>query len=804
MVSNPYTKNRKHNKVSGLLLAVLMILTPALTLGTASAEGSDSAGTHDDTHGYDNNTADHDSEPGLGFERITCENYVEPVVLELLSTDSTTLVTNTANYANEIAAHPAWNANIGDAKWVWNNSNGYGYVGIVDFYHKLNIPLNAYQLTGDILIAADNSYEAHLNGQLIGFDVTEYNFKASGVDHWSLDSALTTGHNVLDFQVDNWHVIGGLMYGAVVQYCLYEDPIFGDDNNTGGDNGGGDNGGGDNNDTGGDNTNVSCQFTMTVSPTSLYAGDTLTMTWIMTGAVSSQVYIAVFSGWNPAFYHHNSIEPNTGVFSITLPNTLDASMNYHAYIESADNGQRTTVCWQYAAFDVEEVVEPGPCNNTFHTVIVSDTLTLTGGSASQIVPQNAAWVNPPMGSSWIWDGSYGHNYVDFQRGFTIPLTAYDIEGSLLITADNAYNASMNGQYIGSDWDEYNFQSVDAYSLTSALQAGYNSLDVGVYNMHMVGGLAFAMNLTWCDDGITVDPPGWDVPEDDLRVHYADRAYQIRGYQVDYDRVLDAEDPLAEFYQILEELELDTEEEDDFPMSEWEDEEQEDEEEFPMGEWEPSDDEDEGDDEFPITEWMPTDCDAGLLAGAYVMNEDGSGILEGRVLDLDGEIIGYITADIHENGLVVGEGGDLDGTTTVEWTAVGQDGRFVGLWQMLDGEDSGVIAGTFDEGTFAGFFMSEGCSIIHPDYVLGDELVGISPVPTPIPGGDSLVSAPHYPDWSGDKFDDVEDKEDNESEGKMVLPDISKEEQLVVAGAGTGTTLSLLGLALRRRLLGSPL
>ena len=60
----------------------------------------------------------------------------------------------------------------------------------------------------------------------------------------------------------------------------------------------------------------------------------------------------------------------------------------HDYIESADNGQRTTVCWQYAAFDVEEVVEPGPCINTFHTVIVSDTLTLTGGSASQIVPQN--------------------------------------------------------------------------------------------------------------------------------------------------------------------------------------------------------------------------------------------------------------------------------------------------------------------------------------------------------------------------------------------------------------------------------
>ena len=49
-----------------------------------------------------------------------------------------------------------------------------------------------------------------------------------------------------------------------------------------------------------------------------------------------------------------------------------------------------------------------------------------------------------------------------------------------------------------------------------------------------------------------------------RLHWADEAYQIRGSQYDYDRVMDAEDPADEFYTIYEEymqiLEEESEEE----------------------------------------------------------------------------------------------------------------------------------------------------------------------------------------------------------------------------------------------------
>jgi len=57
----------------------------------------------------------------------------------------------------------------------------------------------------------------------------------------------------------------------------------------------------------------------------------------------------------------------------------------------------------------------------------------------------------------------------------------------------------------------------------------------------------------------------DVDEDDYdeyygsRIHWADEAYQLRGSQDDYDRVMEAEDPQHEFYEIYDEMMHDWEE-----------------------------------------------------------------------------------------------------------------------------------------------------------------------------------------------------------------------------------------------------
>ena len=47
-----------------------------------------------------------------------------------------------------------------------------------------------------------------------------------------------------------------------------------------------------------------------------------------------------------------------------------------------------------------------------------------------------------------------------------------------------------------------------------------------------------------------------------RIHWADEAYQLRGCQDDYERVMDAEDPAEEYYAIYDEMVQDWEEDDE--------------------------------------------------------------------------------------------------------------------------------------------------------------------------------------------------------------------------------------------------
>ena len=103
-----------------------------------------------------------------------------------------------------------------------------------------------------------------------------------------------------------------------------------------------------------DNSSLSCSLDLVVNPNQAYPGDTITASWTITGDISTQMYVAVFSGWSHAQYYHSSIEQNTGSFSFILPSTLDHTLSYHVYIESADNNVGTEICWRYAAFDVLE------------------------------------------------------------------------------------------------------------------------------------------------------------------------------------------------------------------------------------------------------------------------------------------------------------------------------------------------------------------------------------------------------------------------------------------------------------------
>ena len=167
---------------------------------------------------------------------LSCDENMTSETMEIFSNESATTVTSTGQWAFEITPHPAWDANIPGAHWVWNTSNGYGYNGVVGFEQEFVIPTDAVDMTGFVVVAADNSYGVEMNGDFVGEETDERNFEDAEVEMYSLDSSITQGTNVLAFEVNNWHVIGGLMYAGVVQYCV-NDVVDDDGTDNGTDNG---------------------------------------------------------------------------------------------------------------------------------------------------------------------------------------------------------------------------------------------------------------------------------------------------------------------------------------------------------------------------------------------------------------------------------------------------------------------------------------------------------------------------------------------------------------------------------------
>ena len=194
-----------------------------------------------------------------------------------------------------------------------------------------------------------------------------------------------------------------------------------------------------------------------------------------------------------------------------------------------------------------------------------------------------------------------------------------------------------------------------------------------------------------------------------RLHWADEAYQIRGSQADYDRVMDAEEPADEFYNIYEEV-----------MQDWEAEEEE--------HWVEEDESDVLDRE---------QCECGTLRGVFTLDENGNGTMRGLVYNDDGEVISNMWGQFDADGFAHGLSG-ADNQTDVKWKAVHEDGRFTGLWKMINESDTtqGVLKGLYevnetgDSGVFKGKWKVSGCEHM-PEDVDGPDMDEVRPRHAPI-------------------------------------------------------------------------
>lgn len=117
-------------------------------------------------------------------------------------------------------------------------------------------------------------------------------------------------------------------------------------------------------------------------------GELLFIDWEMEGNISEDAYVAVFSEWGETYYLAVVTE-NDGRVAWTLPGDLDPNLEYHVYIEDAEDGARRTTCWDYTPLIVTAPEED--CSVEFATdnyqAIPGETITIEWEMSGNISEQ---------------------------------------------------------------------------------------------------------------------------------------------------------------------------------------------------------------------------------------------------------------------------------------------------------------------------------------------------------------------------------------------------------------------------------
>jgi hypothetical protein len=165
------------------------------------------------------------------------DNDCDGTVDEGCACDHTlTFLSDAETLANGSASVPTWDGNsrwtasIPGATWIWDEylETSPEIDSIVHFERAFDLPADATEISGTLLMSADNSFYARLNKNAVGNSQIETNYFY--VFSYSLDSFLTPGANSMEWEVKNWaqrHGTsytnpGGLLYEVDISYLSAE------------------------------------------------------------------------------------------------------------------------------------------------------------------------------------------------------------------------------------------------------------------------------------------------------------------------------------------------------------------------------------------------------------------------------------------------------------------------------------------------------------------------------------------------------------------------------------------------------
>lgn len=139
-----------------------------------------------------------------------CEQIIQQCEVEqVIVSDSTTL--SDGNSTTELTfIHDTWTAVIPGAIWIWSEEPLSDPVNETTVTFTKNFMITGEPTGATLEIAADNSYEVFVNGNLVGSDPDLHNFTLTGQDAYVIPvNFLVTGSNTITFVVTNQYFPNG-------------------------------------------------------------------------------------------------------------------------------------------------------------------------------------------------------------------------------------------------------------------------------------------------------------------------------------------------------------------------------------------------------------------------------------------------------------------------------------------------------------------------------------------------------------------------------------------------------------------
>ncbi len=384
---------------------------------------------------------------GILYSMDITSQECESVCQLTVTSDSATTAHGTGAGAVTAYTDSRHTAVIDDADWIWSTAETLDAQNGENQSFTRTFAVEGDTITSAVLdIATDNSYNVIINGTVYGGDTDPYNFTTSGQDSWDISSLVTTGTNVITFEVRNWSSSfsdpkvnpAALMYSLVITT---------------------------------ETANSDCE-TQNHPPVIVVIGDNpMTLTqddiFVDPGAIAND-------------FEDGDITANIVVGGDTVDTSIPGTYTITYNVSDSEGlaaEQKTRVVIvepkETHVCSVEFVSAPG---NTH----VDNT---TGPFAVAAWDQNAAWTAEEVidTATWIWktertaDARNGE-LVDFYRTITIPGTIVSAQAE--VGADNRYKLYVNSTQISSDSIFANFENfkaanVGTFDITSSMTSGDN-------------------------------------------------------------------------------------------------------------------------------------------------------------------------------------------------------------------------------------------------------------------------------------------------------------------------------------------